>query len=235
MTFRNLLEEQEYKDYSQAIMLIENGEFLNEGFLDNITKGIKDKIEFFQKIATASKNKIEDIVKLFKDTKVFKFFKVLKFSFEKLFVLIKKGYQGYIKLQKVIASYVASQGAVKWTKAKLKELDEFLQQHPVIKKLSGVVISGLLLYIWLNMSFGGDFAFDMSFDDIIAAAMGQFSLAELFAGDEGVRMLLLFATGTLLGLSFPWPGSTSIQLVSGVLVSLGKVANSKIKFKLKKG
>ena len=235
MTFRESITEindtqiLEYNEYNEAIRILESKDYLNEGFMDNLTSGITKKIEFIKQVANTSKAKLEDILILFKDKKVFKFFKTIAFSFTKLFGMLKNGYKGYIKLQKVISEYVASQKVVKWTKDKLDELDIFLQKHPTLKAISGIVVSGILLYIWLNMSFGGDLAFDMNFDDILLALGGKFTLSELFAGEDGIRMLLLFATGTMMGLSFPWPGATSVQLVSGVIFSLSKFVKSKIK------
>lgn len=232
-TFRELavqMNDTDYQEYYHAVMILEQSDngIIAEGILDKLSSGIKKKLDFIKQIAEISKQSLTDLVNFFKDKKVFKFFKTIGFSFMKFFSIVKQGYQGYIKLQKVIAEYVASQGAVKWTKEQLHKLDAFLQGHPVLKKLGGLVVGGILIYIWLNMSFGGDFVFDMSFDDIILALTGNYSLGDLFAGDEGVRMLLLFATGTLLGLSFPWPGATSVQLVSGMLFSLQKLIRKKI-------
>ena len=80
----------------------------------------------------------------------------------------------------------------------------------------------MLLYIWLNMAFTGDFNYDFDFADLISALSGKFSLAQLFAGQDGIRMLLLFATG-MIGLSFPWPGATSAKFVIALINGLRKV------------
>jgi hypothetical protein len=72
------------------------------------------------------------------------------------------------------------------------------------------------------MSFTGDFNYDFNFSDILAAVNGKYSLTALFAGTEGTRMLLLFATG-IIGLSFPWPGPTHVKFVAALINGLRKL------------
>ena len=174
-----------------------------------------------------SKRKLEDVVALIKNKKVFEFFSKIKFSLKKLYDTAKRGWQVYTKIETVISDYIASTKVVKWTSKELKRLDDYLMKHPKVKHLAGVAVSALLIYIWLNMSFTPDLEYSMSFDDIVNAASGSFSLADLFSGSEGVKLLTYFATGALLGLSFPWPGPTSVQFVSGLMFSISKKARKR--------
>lgn len=231
-SFRDLAiqyHDQDYIEYHQAIVLLEshNG-IISEGILDTLSAGIKSKLDFIKQLADTSKISIDKAVEFFKNAKAFKFFKMISFDMSKLFKMVKEGYKAYISLHKIVAEYVASQGAVKWTKGKLHELDLFLEEHPILKKLGGVAVGGILIYIWLNMSFSGDLKFDMDFDDILLALSGRYSLGDLFASEQGVRMLLLLATGTVLGLSFPWPGNTMIHFIGGVVFSLQKLIRAKL-------
>lgn len=220
MQFRDIID-QDRLDLNEAIKIIEGSWYhLDESFLGKLSAGVKSKLAFLQELATKTGKDISEIVDLFKDAKVFKFFKTIKFNLGKLWDIVKKGFKFYGDLQRAIAKYIAETKIVKWTEAELAKLDEWLQNHPKFKRVAGIAVAGLLLFIWLNMSFTGDFFYDFDWSDLLAALAGKFSLAELFAGVEGTRLLLLFASGSLLGLSFPWGGSMGAQFVTAVIVGL---------------
>lgn len=172
--------------------------------------------------------KLVDLVKLFLDKVVFKFFAKIKFSMSYLFKLVKKGFKAYKDIIKAIGEYVASTKVGKWTEEKLKALDDFLAKHPRTKKIAGVVVAGLLIYIWLNMTFTGNADYDFDMADMISALGGGFRLSTLFAGPEGMALLMLFATG-VMGLSFPWPGPQHIQFIGAVLYGSAKLVGKKLR------
>jgi len=172
--------------------------------------------------------KLVDLVKLFLDKVVFKFFAKIKFSMSYLFKLVKKGFKAYKDIIKAIGEYVASTKVGKWTEDKLKALDDFLAKHPRTKRIAGIVVAGLLIYIWLNMTFTGNADYDFDMTDMISALGGGFTLSTLFAGPEGMALLMLFATG-VMGLSFPWPGPQSIQFIGAVLYGSAKLVGKKLR------
>ena len=71
---------------------------------------------------------------------------------EYLFSLIKKGFKAYKEVIKAIGEYVASTKVGKWTEQKLKDLDAFLAKHPKTKRIAGMAVAGILIYICLNMT-----------------------------------------------------------------------------------
>lgn len=219
ISFKNYLNECEEREYYYAINVLEN---LNEFSLTGLANGVKEKIEFFKSLAEISNSKLDEILQIVKDSRVFKFFKALSFNLSKLFDLVKTGYKHYEKIQKIVASYIANSKIGKFTEEKLKALDDFLQSHPYIKKIGGVAVAGILLYIWLNMSFTGNFSYDFDFSDLLSAVGGKYSISDLFGGVDGTRMLMLFATG-MIGLSFPWPGATSIKFGIALLNGIKKL------------
>ena len=118
--------------------------------------------------------KLKDLVKLFMDKVVFKFFAKIKFSMEYLFKLVKKGFKAYKEVIKAIGEYVASTKVGKWTEEKLKDLDAFLEKHPRTKKIAGLAVAGILVYIWLNMTFTGNADYDFDIGDMIMALGGGY-------------------------------------------------------------
>jgi len=223
--YNKLIDSLDYNEYLLALEYYHKEciGLLEEGIIDNLKGNIKKKYEFIKQVATIGKQKIEDIITLFKDSRVYKFFSAIGFSFKKLYSMLKVGYKNYSKLQHIIAEYVANTKVAKWTEDQIRKLDKYLQNHPVARKMAGPVISAILIYIWLNMAFSGDFVADFDFTDIINSAMGKFSLGDIFTGPEGIKLLTLFFIGAGLGLSFPWPGEQSYQLVTGVIISLKRM------------
>jgi len=215
-----LNEQQEYKNYLTAIHLLENNNQLNENLLNDINSNIKHKIKFIKNIAKLSQTKFDNLLKLFKNKNIFKFFSLIKFSLKYFYKILKQGYKVYSQLEQIITSYVSNKNTIKWTNQELIKLDNFLESHPKIKNISGIAVSGLLLYIWLNMSFTPNLDYSMDFSDIFNALKGNYSISDLFISESGIQMLLYLATGKLLGLSFPWPGSQSTHLIIATIYGL---------------
>jgi hypothetical protein len=183
---------------------------------------------FIKELGKKVSLKMVDLVKLFLNKTVFKFFAKIKFSMEWLFKLVKKGFKAYKDVIKAIGEYLASTKVGKWTEDKLKDLDAFLAKHPKTKRIAGMAVAGVLIYIWLNMTFTGNADYDFDMTDMILALGGGFTLSTLFAGPEGMALLTLFATG-VIGLSFPWPGPQHFQFIGAVLYGSAKLVGKKLR------
>lgn len=125
---------------------------------------------------------MKDLVKLFLNKVVFKFFAKIKFSMKYLFDLVKRGFKAYKQIIKAIGEYIANTKVGRWTEDKLKDLDAFLAKHPKTKRIAGLAVAGILIYIWLNMTFTGNADYDFDMGDMILALGGGFTLSTLFAG-----------------------------------------------------
>lgn len=167
-------------------------------------------MEFIKDVVNTTGAKLIDLVKLFKDSRVVKFFGKVGWSFKAIFALLKDGLKAYQTLQKAIGEYVANTRVGRWTTEELKKLDEWLKSHPRTKKLAGVAVGALLIYFWFNQSFIGDPAFDFDMSYILDALAGKFDLASLFGGPSGMALLLAIAIGFATGASFPWPGPGTV-------------------------
>ena len=153
---------------------------------------------------------------------VFKFFKLIGWSMTNLFDLLKKGYKAYQTLQSVISEYISNTKVGEWTKKELEKLDKYLEKHPKVKQISGIVVAGLLVYIWLTMTFTGDFLDDFDISLVFLSLTGKTTLSQIFGTPSGMKMLTLFATGALFGLSFPWPGNNIIKFSVAVITTIAK-------------
>ncbi len=202
----------EFESFIESMLLGQ----ANEGLFDKF----KNQIDFITDLASKLNVGFKDLLKLFKEKLVLKFFNSIKWSFNILFKAVKEGYRAYKTLLNEIFKFASKNKVTKWTTEKLKELDTWLQANPKMKRLGGFAVGGILVFIWLNMSFTGDIEYDFDFSDIIGALLGDFSLENIFGGDKGLKMLSLLASGVFVGLSFPWVGGTVIHLAFSTIKAL---------------
>ena len=232
-TFKEYLRESDWYEYENALnQILESYEqegILNEGLIDKLSKKLKNGIEFIKQFAELVQGKLIDIFKIFKEKVIFTFFTKIKWSISELVNLVKKGYKLWGKLQSVIAEFVANNEVVKWTNDKLTALDKFLDKHPFIKRAGTLAVVGFLIYQWTQMiSFTGDIEFDFDQSVLFAAIAGNFSLADLFATADGVKMLLFIATGVLTGITFPWPGNAWLLFALSIVYTVAKKKHPQI-------
>jgi hypothetical protein len=101
-------------------------------------------------------------------------------------------------------------GGLKKLKAGTQKVDEFLDKHPVVKKMAGPLVAGALLYQWNNMSFSGDFNDDFDITSMINATVGDYAISDLVSSSSGAKaltqLIVGLATGKVLSsaVSFPW-------------------------------
>lgn len=193
----------------------------------SIPSFLTKQFDFIKKLASDASVKVGDLMKAFMKKDVFSFFTKIKWDVSYLFDLMKGGFGAYKDIINAISEYVSKSKVGRWTEEELKKLDSWLQTHPKVKRIGGVLVAGILIYIWFNMAFTGDVKYDFDLTDAIAALSGKFSLSQLFAGTDGTKLLMLFATG-VIGLSFPWPGPTSIKFLTTMVRSIANWAKIKL-------
>jgi hypothetical protein len=218
------VEDYEYICFKSIMKEVIEGGMINEF---SIPSFLSKQYDFVKDLASNISVNIKDLAKLFMNRSVFNFFSKIKWSFEFVFDLAKKGLKIYREVLDAIGEYVAKTKVGKWTEDTLNDLDNFLKTHPKIKRIAGIGVAALLIYIWFNMTFTGDFEYDFNLADVLAALGGKFSLSQIFAGKDGMKLLLLFATG-VIGLSFPWPGPTSVKFLTAVVKSIAQWAKIKL-------
>jgi hypothetical protein len=232
MQFNQYLAEESvtYEDYCIAVDYVFG---INEGMWDNIkdkASGVVAKVlsrvkDDLIKIGSDFQLGVNDIINAFKNKNVFHLFKALGFSFHKLIkavdaftALVRDGLlHVFKKLHKTGAFQKLKSGAIK--------MDELLEQHPILNRVTGVAVAGLLFYIWLNMTFIGNMDYDFDFSNMGKALAGNFSLEQLFASPEGLMLGTLFATGSLI--SAPWLGKLAYNLVLALVYTGLKNAKGK--------
>ena len=195
--------------------------------------GFKDKLDSIKAIATQVKVGLKTVLQVLraKGNFLFKLFSAVgwKNLGKGLLNMIKKAKQFYGDLRQAIVQWIkdnpAIKGAIEGGKIASDYIDGLLEKFPVIKKMGGPVVAAILLLVWMNMSFTGDWHSDMNMAPILKAFTGDYNLTELFLSDAGIEMLALLGLGMTVGLSFPWLQglSTTKKVVAAFIYTFGYI------------
>ena len=205
-------------------------------FLENkLFDKISNIIDFVKEVAKGIGASVKDIIKLIKEKSVFKFFSEFKFSPQSIWELVKKGMDAFRKVINFIpnlATKLVKEFGIKLgsklniSKELINTIKDFFEKHKIIKLLSGVALAGILIIVWINMSFVGDPTSDFDMSDILNAFLGKLNPIDFFTSDAGIKTLILLGTG-VLGLSISW-FSTPVNLIIGLVITLAKHFKKKL-------
>ena len=217
----------EYSEFLEFLETAEHATMVGEAF--NIMGAFGKAWETIKDIASKIGMSLSEVISVFKNRFIFGIFKSVGFSLQKIYELLKSGYEMYIKLQNALASFIARSPIIQKADAYAKWLDEFLDKNPFIKKAAGILIAYMLFYIWMNViSFTGNLDFDFNIQDMWDAIRGKKGFLDIFGGDNGAKMLT-FIIAKQVGMSFPWPGASTVQFLFAVLYTLGTIIGKKLK------
>lgn len=235
--FKEYLNEEEldYNEYLHAVNLYENykNNLLEEGIIDSLTGNLKDKFNFIKDLATASKQKLEDVIKLFKNSKTYEFFKRIGWSLVKLYEIVKQGYHVYINFGKVIHKFLLENkytaDATKWTDAQVKALHDYLEEHPMIKHLAAPMVAAFLMFMWIYSTNLGEIG-DFDVTDIFRAVAGKYDLYDLLGNGALLKVIVTVIGGVVFKTSFPYPTENDVKFLIGVMIALTRLLNIPAKF-----
>jgi len=222
MEVYNDLTYEQYCNILDDFIIVDDSGNLNEGVLDQI-KGVRGKIGKILllakgEIATILKETdipIRALVKAFRDRDIFAVLKHFGFS---ILAMIKSIQAGAFAIKKGYARVfkeMYKNGTLRKLKSGAMKVDEVLDKYPILKKLSGVAVAGMLLLIWLNISFIGNFDYDFDIGDMFTALTGSYSIEKLFTSPDGLAAIAFVATNIASGgvLSVSWLGATHINFI----------------------
>ena len=193
--------------------------------IKNIYNGVKDHVEEVTKAAGISH---KEMISAFKEPGVYGIMKGFGHSLKTGATVVKGGMLSLPKLIVGTTTELTKTAPFKALKAGTMKADEFLDNHPKMKKAGGVVVAGLAAAQWYAMSFSGDFESDYDVSVIGDALAGNYSMTDLLTSPSGVAGLGLLAAGVFTaGASWvPWPDKElglTLALVRNGLQRQGKM------------
>jgi len=107
------------------------------------------------------------------------------------------------------------------------KVDEFLDEHPVLKKATGAVVAGAVLAQWYHMSFSGDFESDYDLSAVGGALAGTYGITELLSTPEGIKGMALLSIGVATGgMSMLWPGGKKGMMLAAAYSGAKKLGDT---------
>ena len=203
------LQQVSYSEYSTAITAGLYGQELAFGLPPKLVKFVAELKDSVTCWVDKLHLKVADIIHAFLSKEVYQVLSKVGFKLGKLLIFLNKALSivktGLVK----VFQKMEKEGWLDKLKAGTAKIDDLLNRFPILKKITGPVIAGLLFYIWLNMSF-----------------TGSFSITELLATPEGLATLTLLVTGFLTGgaLSFHWLADSVRNLVLALVYTGAKKA-----------
>ena len=189
-----------------------------------LSEGIKDIWEFIKEIGVQAKARVKDIVNLFKNKSVFKFFSLSNFNLETLKKNLKLAYQAYVKIAHALPNLAVKlvelglktdDPKILATREKraaaLRAVNEWIKEHKTILRISGIVFAGILVLIWLQVGLTGDLQYDVDFSEFFLAIQGKLTFVDFITNHEQGLKWIVLAVFNTVGLNF------------GPLALLGKI------------
>ena len=132
---------------------------------------IKDEI---LKLADTLKVGLLDIINALKERSVFGVLRAIGFKIKLLVKAISELSRIFREGLLRVFAEISRNKYVQKIRSGVMKIDELLDKYPLLKKLAGIAVAGLLLYIWLNMTFIGDLEYDMNITAMVAAIGGAY-------------------------------------------------------------
>jgi hypothetical protein len=188
-----------------------------------MVKKLTQFIEHFRKLAERIADEIgvelQQVIEAFQTKPMLAFFKAIKFSISSLLKPIKAFADLYKAGILKVFEEIHKTGVFQRLHSGALKVDEFLDQYPIMRRLAGPAVAGLLLWMWCAADFTYSPSLDMDLTAILRAALvGHWSAAELFTSPEGLTALGLLVAG----LTVPWPSPAwlSADVPFNILVAL---------------
>lgn len=198
----------DYSDYCRVIACLDPSVVLSFDF--KIPGPLKKLWDEIKQVGTYLKEAgevgYEHLVKAFQEKSVFHLLKGFAFSLGKLLKAVIAALRlpssalfaaldmlvDVFKNKKLLTSLKPAE--------RLSKLQEVIKQHPVLTKVTGLAVAGLLFVIFLKSSMTGNVGYDLGIvDSIVAAARGDFDLVTLFASKDGLHILTTLLFGVVTG------------------------------------
>ena len=173
-----------------------------------LEEGVKFN-NFLKDWSNKAKQPLDKVRKSMMNKNTFSVAKLNDFSVDKVFEGAKKGFKAYQKIINYVPDKIAQKLATtKFGQKKEKslvKLDDYLKEHPKLKRVMGIGAAAAVTYAWTKMTFIGDPEYDLDLSAAAtAAAVGDVSFAQLFSGEMGTKFLVLTAVGAATGLTAPY-------------------------------
>lgn len=226
---RDAASEISYEQYAVVVTASLSGQEVAFGFPTKLTKFASDLKGHLSGWVEQLGLSLTDVLRAFLSRDVFNFLSKVGFNLSKVLKAVNQALS--VVKTGLVRTFerIEKEGWLQKLQQGTAKIDELLSHYPLLKKLTGPVVAGLLVYMWFSMSFTGSLTYDMDLSHIVDALAGSYSITDLLATPNGLAQMTLLMTGVLTGgvLSFPWLGASLANFVLALLYTGAKKSNIK--------
>ena len=170
---------------------------------------------------------VDAVIKAFKQRSVFTLLKGLGFSLVKLAKAVNAALKLpssalFAALDALVEAFGNSRLFKRMDpKTRLEKLEAVIRQHPILTKVTGLAIAGLILVIYIKAPFIGDTEFDFDLvDSMLKAIKGNFNLVDFFTSRDAIHTIAVLLFGSLTG------GASLLDYGAGAIAKMLKFLGS---------
>ena len=169
-----------------------------------ISRTLQDLKNHFASIVADFKVSTQELGNALKDRSVFALLKAFGFSMKKMASAMYKGVTTLNRILISVVTQMSETGDLEKLRKGSMNVDQFMQKYPALKKITGPMVAGFLVYQWLNMSFSGDFKQDFNIENILNALSGNYTFEDVLSSPLGFKSMVQLMAGLSAGVTFPW-------------------------------
>jgi hypothetical protein len=230
-----------YEQYAHILNVIASGKKLEQagifdGLKERVQEGIKGIFGQLKGIVDTVKSQtslgVSEIVAALQQKDIFKLLKAAKFNIKNMLKALQAAsgllHKGLVDVFRKLEKSGALQKLQKGT----MKVDALLDEYPLLKKIGGIAIAGLLIYliVWKGYSTGNPET-DLDMSSVMAALAGHYSVTDLFTSADGLAMISMIALGFMGAPSIvswaSWAGNSLHNLCLALIYSGAKISRDK--------
>jgi hypothetical protein len=214
-----------YEQYENFLYLYSKRQ-LDESLLSILPGMFREIKKVLSEIVDEYKLDLNDIIEAIKNREFFKLVKIVGFS---LIIRTLKSFSKLIgsPIDRAFKELHETKMFLKFAKNK-DLIKQFLDTHPILRKVTGIALAGLIIFIWLNMTFVGSLDFDMNLSVIPDVIKGLYTIEDFLCSYDLVKYTVLLFTGVVVVISCAWLGRTVYNLILAIIYTFFKKKNPKI-------
>jgi hypothetical protein len=213
--------------YDTNIKLLEEGVFDSaKQFLQSMPDKFKEILKLANEIAKQLSVKVDQLLQFFKDKFVFSFFKAIGWSVKNIIKAINTVMKMWTDIRQKLIDKLTELKPVEYIKKHWNEFCKWADKNifSPLGKTGSLLLAGLMVIVWLNMSFTGDLQYDFDNTLVVKGITSVLTFSECFLDNFDMIMLLLLGiSGNAL---FAWGPSSvagnavrlTISLIYSILV-----------------
>lgn len=181
----------------------------------------KDISTFICYVSKRTSLSVKSVLEFLKNPSIVKFLHYVKWSFKELFRLVKKGYKSWKIFVELIEEYKQENKIKRWDLKEYSVFEKWILSNSKISVFNTESVAGMLVYVWLNMSFVTNIDWELDVSDVIMAFQGTYSMENMLSSNDGINFVVTMSLMPIK-FNFLYDNSVNIQFITSTIGVIAK-------------